>query len=298
MHILILDTDDAFRESLSRVLQESGHSVTIAQVLAEASNLCSPGNCDLVFLDPSSQPEMLGRIKEHNPDLPVVVMSLNPTIDSIITALRLGAFDFLIKPFVETEPLMEAIERGRRSIEASSNQRAYLKRVLKTFSELSFANETIRDLGYTNGTTELYYNQYFEDILAIELARSQRCNHNFTVISIMLTYLLEYTSPETNAEFRSQVEAIAGFLHQRMRRTDVLVRTGVNEFMIILVETPKERARSVIESLYQGIAAIVPAEINRSAKAEGNQPFVIGTAAYPLDGMECQVLMEKTRHYS
>lgn len=298
MHIVILDSDDASRETLSRILHESGHSVAIARDIVEATSLCSEDSCDLLFLDPTSQPETLVRIKEHNPDIPIVVMSRNPSIETVIAALRLGTFDYLIKPFVDTDVLVEAIERVHGSIEAAGNQRAYLKRILKTFSELSFANESIRDQGYTNGTTELYYNQFFEDILAIELARSQRCNHNFTIVSVRLDNLTENISPEINSRFRSQVEAAAGFLHQRMRRTDVLVRTGVNEFMIILVETAKEGGMTVIGNLRQGMEELAPVEPGRSVHAERNLSFAIGTAVYPLDGMDCQVLIEKARHYS
>lgn len=297
MQILILDTDDVFSESLSSKLQESGHSVAIARDLAEATNHSSSDSCDMVFLDSSCQPGMISRIKVYNPDILVVEMSLNPSIDSIIVALRQGAFDFLIKPFVDKEPLKEVLERARKTIEATSVQRVYLKRILKTFSELSFANEKIRERGYASETIELYYSQFFEDILAIELARSQRFNHNFTIISIRLDYLQDYMSQESDAEYRNQVEAVAGFLHKRMRRTDVLVRTGVNEFMIILVETPKEGGMVVVENLRQGIAAIVPVEICRSCQSEGNPPFAIGTAVYPFDGMECPDLMKKACHY-
>ncbi len=293
MHILILDTDDAFRESLSRILRTAGHSVTIAHDLVEATNNCSPDNCDLVFLDVSSQPALLPSMKEKNPDIPVVILSQNPSIESIIAAMRLGTFDYLIKPLTDTEPLMEALDRARRTIEAASNQRAFLKRILKTFSELSIANEKMRERGYVDETTEYYYSHYFEDILAIELARSQRFNYNFTIMSVRLNYLQKYMSPETNAEFSSQIETISDFLHQRVRRTDVLVRTGVSEFMIILVETPKEGGMILAENLRQGIVTIIPAEVVTTCQAEGNPPITIGTATYPLDGIECQDLMNK-----
>ena len=291
MHILILDSDDACRQSLSRILRGAGHSVVIAGDLAEALSHCSPDACDLVIMDESYQAEAFSRIKEHNQDIPIVTMSPNPSIESIITSLRWGTFDYLIKPFTDTEVLMEVLERVRRAIEAISNQRAFLKRILKTFSELSFANETIRERGYAEGITDQYYSQFFEDILSIELARSQRFNHNFTVVSIRLNYLLEYTSPASSAEFSSQVEAISSFLHQRMRRTDVLVRTGATEFMIILVENTKEAGMIVVEELRQGIRAIIPAEIRTARQAEGKQPVAIGMATYPLDGMESQDLI-------
>jgi len=291
MHILLLDTDDACRESLSRILRGAGHSVVIAGDLAEALGHCCPDSCDLVLMDESYQAEAFIRLKEHNPDIPIVTMSLNPSIESIIAALRRGTFDYLIKPFTDTEALKEVLERVRHAIEAVSNQRSFLKRILKTFSELSFANETIRERGYAEGITDQYYSQFFEDILSIELARSQRFNHNFSVVSIRLNYLLKYESAESNAEFSSQVEAISAFLHQRMRRTDVLVRTGANEFMIILVENTKEAGMIVVEELRQGISAIIPEEIKLVSQAEENLPVAIGMATYPFDGMECQDLI-------
>jgi len=299
MQILILDTDDLFRESLSRILREAGHSVTtISQDNLEAMSHCCPDGSDLLFLDIPSQPDILGRIKEYNPELLVVVMSLNPSIESAISALRQGAFDFLVKPFVDSEPLMQALVRARRAIEAASLKRVYLKRILKTFSELSFANEKIRERGYGDGTTELYYNQYFEDILDIELARSRRCDLEFSVLSVKLNYIQEYMAPETNAEFRSQVESIAGCLRQRLRRTDVLARTAVDEFMVILPETTKDGGSIVVDNLRREIAAIVPSKNIMGCQPEGNLPFAIGTATYPLDGMDSPDLIGRARHYA
>jgi len=292
MHILIVDNDGAFRESLSRSLREAGHTVAIARDIADAISHCSPDGCDLVFADPGSQPGILVRIREFNPDIPVVVMSQNPSIESVISALRLGTFDYLIKPFNDPVLVMDSLDRARRSIEAASSKRAYLKRILKTFSELSVANESVRVKGYTNESTEIYFNQFFDDILAIELARSLRCNHTFTIVSVRLEYQPDSMTPEKEAGFRERAEAISDILHKRMRRTDVLVRTAVDEFMIILVETAKEGGIILVENLRRCIAAIIPAGTPRDC---GDQPVCFGIAAYPLDGVDCQVLMEKAR---
>lgn len=297
MHILIIDTDDGFRESLSRILGDAGHSVSVARELGDAKSHCYPGGCDLVIIDLSFQPEILGSLREYNRSVLVVVMSLNPSIESIIFALRMGAFDYLIKPFADKAPLLESVERARRQIEDAGCQRADLKRILKTVSELSFAKEKSWKPDFDDGIKDLYFSQYFEDILGIELARSRRCNHDFFMISVKLNYFNEYSLPEMNAELDRQVEIIAGFLRQRLRRTDVLARTRVDEFMIILAETPKEGGLIVVETLCQGIAAIVPEENSRADRSPEELPFAIGTASYPQDGMDCSVLMAKAHKY-
>jgi diguanylate cyclase (GGDEF)-like protein len=293
MHIVILDTDQDYQNSLSATIREVGHSVETPRDNEEALGFCSPGKSDLLILD--SNPEMLARVKDYNPELSVIVTSRNPTVETVVDALRLGACDFFTTPITEMEQFIAGIELVRHTIEAASNQRAYLNRILKTFSELSIANEGLRDHGFTNGTTELYYNQYFEDILSIELARSQLFDHGFTILSVRLNYLLDCTTPETDVEFRAQIETISDILHQRMRRTDIVIRTGVTEFMAILVETPKQNSKIVIDSLYREIAAVIPAAAQGTGDAPENSAFAIGAAAYPIDGIEYQELMEKAR---
>ena len=63
--------------------------------------------------------EVLGKLGEFTPDSPVIIVTANPTSENAIAALRLGAFDFIVKGFkneVMLATVSRALERRRMAI--------------------------------------------------------------------------------------------------------------------------------------------------------------------------------------
>jgi len=102
LRVLVVDDEPALREVLSLRLTEWGHDVrTIADAVDALRELdLRPPDivlCDVV-LPGSSGLALLRRIKEHNPRLPVVMITAHGNIDSAVEAMKAGASDFLTKP--------------------------------------------------------------------------------------------------------------------------------------------------------------------------------------------------------
>jgi DNA-binding NtrC family response regulator len=104
-HILIVDDDDAFRESLAETLGDLGHVVTQAGSGHDAlAVLAGSARVDCMFLDirmaDLSGIEVLERLRAMpaRETLPVVVLTAFATSDNTIHAMRLGAFEHLTKP--------------------------------------------------------------------------------------------------------------------------------------------------------------------------------------------------------
>jgi two-component system nitrogen regulation response regulator GlnG len=113
--ILVADDDRAIRVVLSQALSQLGHSVRAA---ADASTLwqwVSNGEGDVVITDVVMPDEnaldLIPRIKDHRPDLPIIVMSAQNTLVTAIRATERGAFEYLPKPF-DLAVLMGAVERA------------------------------------------------------------------------------------------------------------------------------------------------------------------------------------------
>ena len=100
--ILIVDDEIGVRELLTEVLQDEGHSITLASNGAEAREVRKKLNPDLVLLDiwmPDTDGITL--LKEWmtlESKVPVIVMSGHATIDTAVEATRIGAYDYLEKP--------------------------------------------------------------------------------------------------------------------------------------------------------------------------------------------------------
>ena len=101
-HILIIDDEVSLRQTLARILQRAGFEVTTAANGAEGFSLVSQHLFDLVYLDirmpDMSGLELLKTIHAKYPDLPVILFTAQPDLNSAVEALRNGATDYLLKP--------------------------------------------------------------------------------------------------------------------------------------------------------------------------------------------------------
>jgi DNA-binding NtrC family response regulator len=103
LRVLVVDDDRTLREGTASVLQMDGHAVTATGRGEEALDLVRRRKFDLVLVDlymtPISGTEVLRACLDTHRDTIVVVMTGNPSVASSIEALRMGAWDYLPKPF-------------------------------------------------------------------------------------------------------------------------------------------------------------------------------------------------------
>jgi DNA-binding NtrC family response regulator len=114
IRILVVDDEMSIRESLSGWLQQDGYQVETAPGGPEALAKTQENHYDIMLLD-VKMPEMDGltllkRLKEQDPDTLIVMMTAHGDIHDAVEAMRLGAYDYLLKPF-ELEELSFTIEK-------------------------------------------------------------------------------------------------------------------------------------------------------------------------------------------
>jgi len=116
--ILLVDDEKAVRSTLAIILSKSGYTVTEAGSGPEAVELLRQKFYDLVITDLKMEPmngiELLKNAKEINPAIEVIVMTAFGTVESGVEAMKLGAYDYIQKPFEKDEFLIlvgKALER-------------------------------------------------------------------------------------------------------------------------------------------------------------------------------------------
>jgi len=106
IRFLIVDDERTLRESCASLLQIDGYQVSVASRGQEALELLRHRRFDIVLIDlyMSDVPgyQLLRTALETSPDTIVIVMTGNPSVASSVEALRLGAWDYLPKPFSAT----------------------------------------------------------------------------------------------------------------------------------------------------------------------------------------------------
>jgi len=101
--ILVVDDEPDMRAGLSAVLEREGHAVEVATGGAQALARVGEGGIDLMVTDlrmpDLSGIELLRAVRQAGAEMPVLVITAYGTVEDAVTAMKLGAFDLLTKPF-------------------------------------------------------------------------------------------------------------------------------------------------------------------------------------------------------
>ena len=101
--VLIVDDEKNYPPILSAVLEEEGFETLTAYSGEEALSVLKNSDVDLVLTDmkmPSLDGiELLERIKEKDPGLPVIMMTAHGTVEKAVEAMQKGAYNYILKPF-------------------------------------------------------------------------------------------------------------------------------------------------------------------------------------------------------
>src|SRR5712691_9545776 len=135
--IVIVEDDEIFLRPLQRTLEVEGYEVLVVSSGEEAVDLLKSADVDLVLTDKRLPGidglELVRRVKSEHPDLAVVVMTAYGTIGSAVEAMRLGAEDYLVKPFEAAEMLM-VLRRAIEFHELKAANRATIRRNQERFT--------------------------------------------------------------------------------------------------------------------------------------------------------------------
>jgi DNA-binding NtrC family response regulator len=113
--ILIVDDEEIVIKSCLRILGGGDYYVEVAHDGREALRKIEENPYDVMILDvvmPNIDGlEVLRRVKETHPDMDVIMVTGLPQVDTVVQARKLGARDFISKPF-EPDELKQVVQRA------------------------------------------------------------------------------------------------------------------------------------------------------------------------------------------
>ncbi len=138
MRILIIEDEKISRITLNDVLQKEGYQVQTAQSGPEGLKRFEQGGFDLVIADlrlPGGMDgiDILRRVKKAKPETTVILMTAYGTVESAVKALKMGAYDYLTKPFSPDHLLniLRNAERLRRVMDENLQLKKRLELIEK-----------------------------------------------------------------------------------------------------------------------------------------------------------------------
>jgi len=130
MKVLVIDDEPNFTEEIEEFLQNQGYFSYTANNVQKGRTILKNNDIDLLILDVRlkgvSGLDILKEVKQAYPKLEVIIVSAHGDMETVITALRNGAIDYLKNPFRHTD-IQIAIQRTRKFLD--------LHRVIKNMEE-------------------------------------------------------------------------------------------------------------------------------------------------------------------
>jgi two-component system, cell cycle response regulator len=243
--ILVAEDSRVVRAILREPLRAHGYRVLEAVDGEQALACCLRERPDVVLLDVEMPVmdghQVLERIKQQPElaDVPVVFLTARATTEDVVQGLRLGAHDYLRKPFEASELLA----RVSAALRVKSLQ-----------DELRRRNLELDHMSRTDALTGLYNRRHLEERLGEFVSLARRHGEDLAAAMVDLDHFKRINDtaghPAGDAVLRVAAERLRGIL----RAEDVLGRWGGEEFLALLPRTDAAGAQLAAERMRQAVA--------------------------------------------
>ncbi len=160
--ILVVDDEKGQREILEMILSGEGYDVTTASSGEAAMKFVESRRFDLVLTDLKmtgmSGLELLRELTNFDKSIIVILLTAHGSVDSAVDALRLGAFDYLQKPY-DSEKLLETVSRALNKLTALDTEivsvSPEMDKVKKLILKIAKSNSTVMIRGESGTGKEL-----------------------------------------------------------------------------------------------------------------------------------------------
>ena len=257
MNILIVDDEIAIRELVGEILAGEGHEVTLAEDGEDALEKFKRTWHEIVFSDfrmpKMNGIELLGAIKEINENTQFVIMTSHASINNSIDALKLGAFDYILKPFDDLDVVTDAANRAIANLSGIRRQQDLVNTLARKNQDLESLNKEFRELAIRDGLTGLFNYRYAQERLEEEFDRATRFERDLSVLFIDLDHFKFFNDAHGHQAGDEILQILSGIMTKSVRESDTLARWGGEEFIVIALETAREDACRLAERIRMSV---------------------------------------------
>ncbi len=264
--ILIIEDDPTQLHLISGCLRYD-YAISVAKTQQAGLAILATGNIDIVLLDitlpDGSGFEICRELRSNKGlygEIAIIFMTGHDSMDDEVHGLRLGANDYIRKPF------NYSVLRARIELQV----------------QLLRKTQLLSQLANLDGLTEIPNRRAFDERLNNEWNRAKRDHLPLSLAILDIDYFKEYNDNYGHSAGDDCLKKLANCLRQTIGRSaDFFARYGGEEFVIILYNAPIEDARALMQRILHNFRQL--AIVHEHSQASSIVTFSAGvTTAYPV----------------
>jgi len=256
--VLVVDDDASILGVIAEVLEDDGYEVFTAGTGEEALELLKGEPFALVLTD-IRLPGMNGisvleTVKAADPRTNVIMITSHASMESSVEALKLGAYDYLLKPFDDLAVISNAAKRAIDAFNIDSERSQLIRSLKLSNNELARVNQVLHGLAIRDGLTDLFNHRHINEVLDEEIARAVIEQADLSLIFVDVDHFKIFNDEHGHQSGDLLLRELSSLMRENVRQKDVVARWGGEEFVIVCPSTDVKTAVHLAESLRETVA--------------------------------------------
>lgn len=280
--VLVVDDDASILGVVSEVLEDDGYEVTTADSAENAIEILKDKQFALVMSDirlPGINGiGLLKHIKEVSPRTAVIIITSHGSMQTSIEAIKLGAYDYILKPFEDLSLISNSAKRAVDSFNVDVERSQLVHSLKLSNEELSRLSEHFHGLAIRDGLTDLYNHRHINEMLDEEIRKSRIEGGDLSLIFIDVDNFKIFNDVHGHQSGDVLLRELSGLMQESVRKKDSVARWGGEEFVVMCPYTSEGVATRLAEELRRTVAD----HVFTGAESQPNKRITIsaGVATY------------------
>jgi len=254
MRVLFVEDNKDAREAIYDLLSNFFDMIVTASNGKEGIKTFNSQDFDLIITDINMPVmngiEMIKEIRKDNPLIAIIALTAHQEFDYMFETINLSVDGYLLKPldYKLFQVLLSRITKALYNVKKNKEYEEHLEELVKQKSQ------ELLELANKDPLTNLYNRRYFNETSSLLFNLSKREKSNLTTLMIDIDYFKAINDTYGHLTGDKVLKNMADNLLQIIRETDVAIRFGGEEFIILLPNTALQGAKSIAQKICKTIA--------------------------------------------